>query len=192
MIAKSFGEIPAAGPLTEADEELLGKVRAGFDSVGDLVGRHRLRQAIAEAMRVVGEVNKYVTDQAPFKLKGEDERERLGTILHVTAQAVVDLNTILSPFLPHSSNAVHATFGGEGEFMPMPRIEEVADLDDGQALPGDHGGVLHDASLGVPPGPRRRAREQAHTDLRKLDEAIIEQELDRLRGADEDTADGDA
>ena len=26
MIAKSFGEIPAAGPLTEADEELLGKV----------------------------------------------------------------------------------------------------------------------------------------------------------------------
>ena len=34
-------------------------------------------QAIAEAMRVVGEVNKYVTDQAPFKLKGEDERERL-------------------------------------------------------------------------------------------------------------------
>ncbi len=96
MIAKSFGEIPAAAELTADDEVLLAKVSAGFDSVGDLIGRHRLRQAIAEAMRVVGEVNKYVTDQAPFKLKGEDERERLGTILHVTAQAVVDLNTILS------------------------------------------------------------------------------------------------
>ncbi len=34
-------------------------------------------------MRIVGEVNKYVTDQAPFKLKAESERERLGTILHV-------------------------------------------------------------------------------------------------------------
>ena len=34
-------------------------------------------------MRIVAEVNKYVTDQAPFKLKDESERERLGTILHV-------------------------------------------------------------------------------------------------------------
>jgi methionyl-tRNA synthetase len=192
MIAKSFGEIPAAGPLTEADEELLGKVRAGFDSVGDLVGRHRLRQAIAEAMRVVGEVNKYVTDQAPFKLKGEDERERLGTILHVTAQAVVDLNTILSPFLPHSSNAVHATFGGEGEFMPMPRIEEVADLDDGRSYP-----VITGEYSTTPAWESRPVHVGAPVSkptpiFAKLDEAIIEQELDRLRGADEVTADGDA
>ena len=192
MIAKSFGEIPAAGSLTEADEELLGKVRAGFDSVGDLVGRHRLRQAIAEAMRVVGEVNKYVTDQAPFKLKGEDERERLGTILHVTAQAVVDLNTILSPFLPHSSNAVHATFGGEGEFMPMPRIEEVADLDDGRSYP-----VITGEYSTTPAWESRPVHVGAPVSkptpiFAKLDEAIIEQELDRLRGADEVTADGDA
>ena len=192
MIAKSCGEIPAAGPLTEADEELLGKVRAGFDSVGDLVGRHRLRQAIAEAMRVVGEVNKYVTDQAPFKLKGEDERERLGTILHVTAQAVVDLNTILSPFLPHSSNAVHATFGGEGEFMPMPRIEEVADLDDGRSYP-----VITGEYSTTPAWESRPVHVGAPVSkptpiFAKLDEAIIEQELDRLRGADEVTADGDA
>ena len=96
-------------------------------------------------------------DQAPFKLKGEDERERLGTILHVTAQAVVDLNTILSPFLPHSANAVHATFGGDGEFMPMPRLDEVADLDDGRRLPGDHRRVLRDPVVGVAPGPCRGA-----------------------------------
>lgn len=192
MIAKSFGEIPAAAELTADDEVLLGKVRAGFDSVGDLIGRHRLRQAIAEAMRVVGEVNKYVTDQAPFKLKGEDERERLGTILHVTAQAVVDLNTILSPFLPHSANTVHAIFGGDGEFMPMPRVEEVSDLDDGRAYP-----VITGEYTSTPVWESRPVRVGAPVGkptpvFQKLDEAIIDEELRRLQGDAEDEADGDA
>jgi len=192
MIAKSFGEIPAAAELTADDEVLLAKVSAGFDSVGDLIGRHRLRQAIAEAMRVVGEVNKYVTDQAPFKLKGEAERERLGTILHVTAQAVVDLNTILSPFLPHSANTVHATFGGDGEFMPMPRVEEVSDLDDGRAYP-----VITGEYTSTPVWESRPVRVGAPVNkptpvFQKLDEAIIDEELRRLQGDAEDEADGDA
>lgn len=192
MIAKSFGEIPAAAELTADDEVLLAKVRAGFDNVGDLIGRHRLRQAIAEAMRVVGEVNKYVTDQAPFKLKGQDDRERLGTILHVTAQAVVDLNTILSPFLPHSANTVHATFGGDGEFMPMPRVEEVSDLDDGRAYP-----VITGEYTSTPVWESRPVRVGAPVGkptpvFQKLDEAIIDEELRRLQGDAEDEADGDA
>ena len=61
MIDKNFGEIPAAGPLEPVDEELLATVRAGFDTVGGLLERHRQKAAIAEAMRVVGEVNAYVT-----------------------------------------------------------------------------------------------------------------------------------
>ncbi len=43
MIAKSFGEIPPAGPLEPVDEAVLGAVRRGFDTVGDLVGRQRLQ-----------------------------------------------------------------------------------------------------------------------------------------------------
>ena len=108
----------------------------GFDTVGDLIGRHRQRAAIAEAMRVVGEVNKYLTVTEPYKMKDECQRERLGTVLHVAAQCVLDCNTLLAPFLPHSSNQVWAAYGGEGEFMPMPRIEQVEDLDpdDGAGL----------------------------------------------------------
>ena len=106
MIAKNFGEIPAAGELTAEDQALLDHVEAAFGVVGDLIGRHRQKAAIGEAMRAVAEVNKYVSDSEPWKLKGDDERERLGTILHVVAQCVADLNTILSPFLPFSANAV--------------------------------------------------------------------------------------
>ncbi|MBW8171981.1 methionine--tRNA ligase [Ornithinimicrobium sp. Arc0846-15] len=132
MIAKNFGEIPAAAELEQVDRDLLDQTTAGFDVVGKAIAEHRQKAGLAEAMRLVGEANAYVSMTEPFRLKSEDQRERLGTVLHVLAQAVLDLNTLLSPYLPHSSNAVFAALGGDGEFMPMPHVEEVSDLDEAE------------------------------------------------------------
>lgn len=63
-------------------------------------------------------------------------------MLHTLIQCVSDLNTILAPFLPHASNRVHAFLGGQGEFTPMPVVEEVSGLDEGdrdRSLPDHHG-----------------------------------------------------
>ena len=73
----------------------------------------------AEAMKAVGEVNAYVSRTEPFKLKGDDQRERLATVLHTLTQCVSDLNTILAPFLPHAANRVHTVLGGEGASSHM-------------------------------------------------------------------------
>jgi hypothetical protein len=92
---------------------------------------------------------------------GEDQRERLGTVLHVLAQCVVDLNTILSPFLPHAANAVDRVYGGTGDLQPMPGIEEVNDLDDGsRAYPVITGGYSG-ACVAPYPSRGRRVRRQA-------------------------------
>ena len=130
MIAKNFGEIPRAYAVEPVDEELLATVRGAFATVGASLERHRQKAALAEVMRVVGEANAYVSRTEPFKLKGDDQRERLSTVLHTLAQAVSDINTLISPFLPHAANRVHAVLGGDGELMPMPRLEVVPDLDD--------------------------------------------------------------
>ncbi|MDQ3485641.1 MAG: methionine--tRNA ligase [Actinomycetota bacterium] len=180
MVHKSFGEIPAAAELTAADSVLLATVEAAFDTVGDLLGRHRFRNAVAEAMRVVGEVNKYVTEQAPYKLKDSSERERRATILHVTVQAVSDCNTLLAPFLPHSANQVHRVLGGEGEFVPMPRIDEVDDLDGGPAYP-----IITGDYTATPAWERRpvvvgAAIAKPTPVFTKLDPAIVGEELARL------------
>ena len=135
MIHKQFGEVPPAGPFEAVDEDLLAAVRGGFETVGGLLERQRVRAATAEVMRLVGEVNAYISKTEPFRLKGDDERERLGTILHVLAQVVTDLNTLMSPFLPHSANVIHRVLGGKGDLVPMPRLEEVEDLDGGPAYP---------------------------------------------------------
>ncbi|GGR49273.1 methionyl-tRNA synthetase [Nocardioides luteus] len=181
LIAKNFGELPAAGELTDADRTILATVEATFGTVGDLISRHRQKQAIGEAMRAVGEVNKYVTDLEPWKLaKDPADRERLATVLHVMAQCVADLNLILSPFLPFSANEIDKALGGKGEVAPMPRIEEAEDLDTGKAYPiitGDYSGApsweRHEIVVGTPVAKPTPV-------FRKLDPALIDEELDRL------------
>jgi methionyl-tRNA synthetase len=185
MIAKSFGEIPAAGALEEVDEAMLSAVREAFGTVGDLIGRHRQRAAIGEAMRVVGEVNKYLTVTEPYKMKDESQRERLATVLHVAAQCVVDCNTLLAPFLPHSSNQVWAAYGGEGEFMPMPRIEHVEDLDPGHGAGLDFYPVITGDYSGTPRWESRPVTVGAKVDkpspiFTKLDPSVVDEELARF------------
>ena len=187
MIAKNFGEVPPASTLEPVDEAVLAAVRGGFDTVGDLIGRHRQRQAIAEAMRVVGEVNKYLTATEPYKMKDESQRDRLATVLHVAAQCVLDCNTLLAPFLPHSANRVWAAYGGKGEFMPMPRIEQVSELDPGSGaglttypvITGDYSATPAWESRPVVVGTPVAKPTPIFT---KLDPAVVDEELARLEG----------
>jgi len=190
MIHKRFGAVPAPGELKDPDRALLDAIEAGFDTVGGLIAQHRQKAALAEAMRLVGEANKYVADTQPFKLKGQDPatQERLATVLHTLAQAVADLNLMLSPFLPHAANDVDRVMGGAGEVAPMPRVEEVAELDP-QVLPeafegrsgypvitGDYAGApswgRHPVVVGTPVGRPTPV-------FTKLDESVVDTELAR-------------
>ncbi len=187
MIAKNLGSIPPCGELEPVDEAVLAAVREGFAVVGGLIGQHRQRAAIAEAMRVVGEVNKYVTATEPYKMKDASQRSRLETVLHVSAQCVLDCNTLLAPFLPHSANAVWTALGGEGEFMPMPRIEHVEELDPGHGaglttypvITGDYTATPRWESRPVTVGAAVAKPTPVFT---KLDPAVVEEEIARLGG----------
>jgi methionyl-tRNA synthetase len=181
LIAKNFGEIPQLGELDEDDQAVLDLVVGAFATVGDLIGRHQQKRAIGEAMRVVGEVNKYVSDTEPWKLaKDPADQTRLATVLHVMAQCVNDLNTLLSPFLPFSANAVDRALGGQGDVAPLPRIEEVDDLDGGPGYPiitGDYRGF---PSWGRRPVVVGAPVEKPTPVFTKLDPSVVEEELARL------------
>ena len=183
LIAKNFGELPAAEELTDTDRALLESVEAAYDVVGELIERHRQKQAVGEAMRVVAEVNKYVSESEPWKLKGEDQRGRLATVLHVTAQAVSDCNTLLSPFLPHSANQVDRVLGGDGDVQPMPVIEEVEDLDGGAGYPvirGDYTSARPWRRHPITVGAQVSKPQPVFT---KLDPSVVEEELARLEAS---------
>ena len=201
MIHKRFGQIPEPAELEDIDRALLDAVEAGFASVGDLIAQHRQKAALGEAMRLVGEANKYVADTQPFKLKGEDPatQARLATVLHTLAQAVTDLNLMLSPFLPHAANDVDRVLGGSGRIAPMPRIEEVDELDpdhlpeafDGRTgypiITGDYQDAptwgRHPVTVGTPVAKPTPV-------FTKLDESIVEAELARYAGSVPDDVTG--
>jgi methionyl-tRNA synthetase len=192
MINNSLGALPERGELADIDRALLAATEGAFTSVGGLLRAHRQKAAITEAMRVVGEANKYLSDTAPWKLKNADP-ERMKTVLHVAAQAVSDLRTVLSPFLPHSAQLVHEAFGGSGTVSPMPELREVQDLDGGTAYPvltntyrvGENVAAWAQTPIvpGTPVPP-------ACPIFRKLDESVVAEELERLKsgsGADDVT-----
>ncbi|GLY95537.1 methionine--tRNA ligase [Actinoplanes sp. NBRC 103695] len=180
MAAKNFGFVPPAIDLTPEDEALLAVAREGFTTVGELIGKHRQKAAIGEAMRVVAEANKYLSDQAPWKLKDEADKPRMGTVLHVALQVVSDANTLLSPFLPHSAQKVHELLGSTGTHQPMPSIVEVEDLDGGPSYPiltGDYTVGARWESVPLEAGTPLAAPKPV---FKKLDTTVIEEELARL------------
>ncbi|GGK83814.1 methionine--tRNA ligase [Mangrovihabitans endophyticus] len=180
MAAKNFGAVPTPGELTAEDEALLAVARRGFATVGELIAKHRQKAAIGEAMRVVAEANKYLSEQAPWKMKSDDQKPRMGTVLHVALQVVSDANTLLTPFLPHSAQKVHELLGGTGVHAPMPSIIEVDDLDGGPSYPvltGDYTVGARWESVPLVAGTPLSAPKPV---FKKLDPSVVDEELARL------------
>jgi methionyl-tRNA synthetase len=178
--ARNIGSIPAAGTLTDADRALLAATSGGFATVGDELARSKFKAGVNEAMRVVGETNKYFSEQAPWKLR-ESDPERMQTILHVTLQAVADAKTLLTPFLPRSSQAVNEMLGGAGDWSGMPRIETV-DEEGGPSYPVITGS--YDSSFRWESRPIEAGTPLAvPTPLfKKLDQSVVDEEIARLQG----------
>ena len=125
---KNFGVVPQPGPLTETDRTLLSEVAGGLDSVGSLIELARFKNGLQEAMRLAGLANQYMSEQEPWAVIKED-RERAATILHVALRAVDGLKILFTPFLPHSSQALHELLGYDGWLAGPLEFRDVAEGD---------------------------------------------------------------
>jgi methionyl-tRNA synthetase len=176
--AANVGSIPAAGDLRDVDHALLGGSRKAFEAVGGHLSRSRFKFAITETMRTVAEANKYFSEQEPWKLR-ESDPDRMKTILHVTLQAVSDAKTLLTPFLPRSSQAVHEMLGGAGDWAGMPSLVEV-DEEGGPPYPVITG--AYDSSFRWESRPVAAGTPLAKPAplFAKLDSSVVAEELARL------------
>jgi methionyl-tRNA synthetase len=176
--AKNVGTIPAAGHLTDTDHTLLAHSKASFGVVGEHLSRARFKFAITESMRIIAEANKYFSEQEPWKLRQADP-ERMKTVLHVTLQVIDDAKTLLTPFLPRSSQAVYEMLGGTGSWAGMPRLE-AAEEEGGpsyQVITGSYDDSPRWGSRPIMVGTPLAAPTPLFA---KLDPSVIDEELGRL------------
>ncbi len=172
------GRVPDPGDLRPVDEEILAKVEAGFERVGGRLEKVQLRAALAEAMRLASEVNKYLDATGPwFEIK-QDKAQAAKTVY--TAMRCIDsLKVLFAPFLPFTSEKLHAYLGYETPLFGSQALETWQDdLGEHTALryiPGQASGRWEPSRLH--PG---RVFQKPKPLFRKLDRAIVEAERARL------------
>jgi methionyl-tRNA synthetase len=176
------GVVPAAGELTDADRAVRAVVESGFDEVGGRIGAAQFKAAITRTMQLAGEVNQYLSNEAPWKLR-ESDPERAGTIVHTALQCVNNLKLLFAPFLPFSSQRLHALLGHADVCAPQPELTRHTDPG------GEEHTVLRlpeDASF-APWAPAELPAGQALQPpaplFTKLDPSVADEELARMEAA---------
>ncbi|GAC1537588.1 MAG: methionine--tRNA ligase [Herpetosiphon sp.] len=177
---RNFGAVPPAGTLQKADQDLLATVEQAFKTVGQLIEGARFKQALAECMATAQRANQYVSEHEPWKLIKSD-RERAASVLWTALRAVDSLKILFCPFLPFSSQDLHSQLGYSGTIAGVVDIKQVPDGSDGQhqVLAYEQGAWQgqwqpSDLAEGQPLQPPRPL-------FRKLDPALIDEEVARLR-----------
>jgi methionyl-tRNA synthetase len=113
MVERYFdGVVPQArepGALREVAERAAEGVRAGMEAFST-------RNALGALFELVGAANKYIEDEAPWKLaKDPGQSEQLATVLYETLEAVRVSATLLSPFMPETAESILARLGADGK-----------------------------------------------------------------------------
>ena len=70
------------------------------------MNRYRLDNAASLAMKAFRDVNGYLTEQAPWKLKGEENARERQIIVRTTLESIYALAHFLTPFLPNGAAAI--------------------------------------------------------------------------------------
>ena len=180
---KNFGAVPEPGALADADEALLAEVERGFDVVGELIEDARIKNGLQEVMRLASLVNQYLAEQAPWALLATD-RDRAGTVLYVALRAIDNLKTMLTPYLPFSSQRLHEYLGYDSVIAGPIEARVVAE-DDGRehtVLGGDY--AAWDGAWAPSTIPAGQALREPASLFIKLDpEKVVPDELRRMEAS---------
>jgi len=90
------GQVPTPGTLEDVDIQLLTRIEAGFEPVGQLIAGCKLRSALSEVMALAREANRYLEEKGPwFQIK--EDREAAGTTIYVALKAIDSLKVLFAP-----------------------------------------------------------------------------------------------
>ncbi|MGI6207075.1 MAG: methionine--tRNA ligase [Anaerolineae bacterium] len=173
------GEVPAPGELGPEDRAIIARAEAAFDVVGKEIEGCHFRAGIAEAMEVAREANRYLDAKAPwFQIK--EDQQAAATSVYTMIQVINSLKTLLYPYLPFSSQALHEMLGFEGDLLGRQYIEELKEeVRTHSALRYERPSIEGDGwrPVEVPAGQKLGKIQPL---FRKLDDSVIAEEVERM------------
>ncbi|MDZ7316252.1 MAG: methionine--tRNA ligase [candidate division KSB1 bacterium] len=155
------GVIPARGETDDLDRSMLETIRRAPELVGEAVERFEIRRAVALLMDTARSANKYFNDQAPW-LTIKENPAKCATTINICLQACALFAVLMEPVMPFSAEKLWKMLGFEGD--------------------------LHDQkwdAAGEFPLPVGKKIGKPAILFRKIEEAEIQPEIERLRRVQE-------
>jgi methionyl-tRNA synthetase len=170
--------VPTPAALTDADRAIIAQSEAAFAQVGNALERVRFKEAIGYAVEVARAANRYLNDNAPW-LTIKTDHARAGTTCYAALRVIDNLKTLFYPFLPFSSNELHAQLGYHGDLLGKLEIKTFQESARSHTAvvyePGKHTQKWTPSQLAA--GQKLREPKAL---FRKLDEKIAEEEKAKL------------
>jgi methionyl-tRNA synthetase len=110
--------------LRPFDEAVMGKIREGFNNVGELLEAVKLKAAQEETMRLATEVNIYLDNAPWFGQTIKEDKPSAATTMYTAIWCINNLKVLFAPFLPHISEQVHHLLGFDARLMGDLKISE--------------------------------------------------------------------
>ena len=108
------GRIQPADDVRVADDTLAEAFVEAERRALDAYARSQFHVALEEIWRAVAACDKYIVEMSPFKMwKNEEERPRVGAILHVLCDALRHLARLIEPAMPETAAKIASMLHAE-------------------------------------------------------------------------------
>lgn len=106
------GIIPEPENGDSGEEVIQNLVTSTAGEVAGYLDKLQFSEALGAIWTVIGRANKYMEDQAPWKLaKDENCQGRLNTVLYTVLETVRSVAILINPFMPSASEAIWEQLG---------------------------------------------------------------------------------
>lgn len=135
MIMTDFdGKLPAPYRNIEGLEQLMMSAEQLPDSAYAHIKHFRLTNAIADAMNLVKQANKFFNDTAPWLLKKQGAVEKQGGVLYACCEVIRIASIILHPVMPRKMMEIRAVLGLDDSTLTLNHAREFFDLQPGTTI----------------------------------------------------------
>ena len=106
LIAKNFSNIiPETDNFTEEETKIQMSAESVIKQVNDLIGKMRINEAIEEILQFVRSINRYMEQQAPWKLVKTDKKAA-ARVLYTAAESLRISAILLQPVMPNRTEMI--------------------------------------------------------------------------------------